>query len=160
MSVINHNRIALQLSVRKMAYVFYSVSFFLLVLVTGMSTSSYVVQSSTLTLLTVLYFTRARWLPIIQSSFPQFYQRIPSSFLEDAEAGLHSSNFDLSLNIANDDEGRSGLDNEQKREVLKIMRSRRVNFDEARRIYMERTLEAGGVGKDGLPRDPKFVSFS
>ena len=40
------------------------------------------------------------------------------------------------------------------------MKARGVGFDEARRYYMEEKLREGGVGKDGRPRDPKFVSFS
>lgn len=40
------------------------------------------------------------------------------------------------------------------------MRSRRVTFDEARRIYMEGSFAKHGIGADGRPRDPKFVSFS
>jgi len=35
-----------------------------------------------------------------------------------------------------------------------------MGFDEARRVYMERMLEREGIGRDGRPRDPKFVSFS
>ncbi len=40
------------------------------------------------------------------------------------------------------------------------MKSRRVNFDEARRIYTEGRFAKNGIGPDGRPRDPKFVSFS
>jgi hypothetical protein len=88
---------------------------------------------------------------------------LPSSFSGDAESGLSSSNFDLHANVAAGD-SRAGLDDAAKREIQRIMNgswfSRAVSFDEARRIYMERTLEAQGVGRDGRPKDPKFVSFS
>lgn len=40
------------------------------------------------------------------------------------------------------------------------MRSRRVGFDEARRIYTEARFTKNNIGPDGRPRDPKFVSFS
>ena len=40
------------------------------------------------------------------------------------------------------------------------MGGRAVGFDEARRIFLERRLRANGIAPDGIPRDPKFVSFS
>ena len=55
---------------------------------------------------------------------------------------------------------RGGLDEDAKRKVQRIMKRRRVGFDEARRMFMEERFKANGIGKDGLPRDPKFVSFS
>lgn len=75
------------------------------------------------------------------------------------EAGLSSTDFDLSNNIETGDE-RRGLDRIAKREVLKIMKRQHVNFNEARRIYTERRFAKNGIGPDGRPRDPKFVSFS
>lgn len=58
---------------------------------------------------------------------------------------------------------RGGLDSEAKEEIATIMRGswcRPVtDFDEARRIYMERCLMRQGIGRDGMPKDPKFVSF-
>ena len=35
-----------------------------------------------------------------------------------------------------------------------------VDFDEARRIYMQDRFSKNGIAPDGRPRDPKFVSFS
>jgi hypothetical protein len=79
------------------------------------------------------------------------------------EAGMSSDAFDLSHNVAAGD-SRAGLDDDAKREIQKIMKGNWIRapmgFDEARRVYMERRLEAQGIGRDGLPRDPKFVSFS
>jgi len=40
------------------------------------------------------------------------------------------------------------------------MKRRGVGFDEARRIWMEERFKKEDIGKDGIPRDPKFVSFS
>jgi len=123
-----------------MAYVLYSLTF--LVLIIG----------------TVSYITRTRWLPLI--AVPAYlYQRLPSTFTNDMEAGLSSSDFDLSANI-NGGDTRAGLDQRSKREVLKIMKSRRVDFDEARRLYTEQRFAKNNIGPDGQPRDPKFVSFS
>ncbi|KAK4457442.1 hypothetical protein QBC42DRAFT_279141 [Cladorrhinum samala] len=121
---------------------------------------SYFVPSLALLVLasgTALYLTRRHWLP------PQFHQYVSvptgGTFADDLEAGLSSSNFDLSQNIdAND--SRSGLDGAAKREILLIMKKRRMQFDDARKVYMEQKFAANGIGADGRPRDPKFVSFS
>ena len=60
------------------------------------------------------------------------YQRLPtSSFQDDAEAGLHSSNFNLAENIEAED-GRRGLDEEAKR---------RRKEQEERELIMDRLLE-------------------
>ena len=40
------------------------------------------------------------------------------------------------------------------------MKRRGVDFDEARRIFMQERFKKNGIGADGVPRDPKFVSFS
>ncbi len=121
---------------------------------------------------TVLYLTRARWLPALQETvshihvpdirFPgrdYLYSRLPSTFAGDIDAGLSSSNFDLTGNVEAGD-SRAGLDDAAKREILKIMQRRRLRFDEARRVYMEQRFQANGIGADGRPKDPKFVSFS
>jgi hypothetical protein len=109
-------------------------------------------------MVSALYLTRDRWLHRI--SIPGYvYSRLPSSFTADIEEGFTSSDFDLSGNIASGD-SRAGLDEAGKREVRKIMRSRRVGFDEARRIYTEQNFAKNNIGPDGRPRDPKFVSFS
>ncbi|PGH13199.1 hypothetical protein AJ80_06445 [Polytolypa hystricis UAMH7299] len=123
-----------------MSYLLYSVSF--AVLVTGTS----------------LYLLRTRWLPLLPTP-SALYFRLPSSFTSDIEAGLTSTDFDLTANVASGD-SRAGLDQAGKREVMKIMKSRRVDFNEARRIYTEQNFAKNNIGPDGRPRDPKFVSFS
>lgn len=135
---------------------------------------SYLLYSLTLlafALATTLYLTRRHWLPSLQSSVSAFqlpgggylYSRLGSngggSFESDMEAGLSSSTFDLSANVA-DGDARAGLDDAAKREIVKIMKKRRMLFDEARRVYMEQRFRENGIGPDGRPRDPKFVSFS
>jgi hypothetical protein len=116
-----------------------------------------------LILSTVLYLTRSRWAPHLTSiTFPgsnYLYSRLPSSFASDIESGLSSSAFDLAGNVAAGD-SRAGLDDSSKKEIQKIMRSRRVGFDEARRMYTEGRFAKNNIGPDGRPRDPKFVSFS
>lgn len=112
---------------------------------------------------TALFFTRAYWghhLAELNVPGAEFiYSRLPSTFASDIEAGLSSTTFDLSSNIESGD-SRAGLDDSSKREILKIMKKRRMNFDQARKVYMERRFNANGIGPDGRPRDPKFVSFS
>ncbi|KAJ5180365.1 hypothetical protein N7492_003575 [Penicillium capsulatum] len=107
---------------------------------------------------TALYLTRSRWMPMLP--VPDYiYHRLPSSFTGDLEAGLTSSQFDIAANIA-DGDTRAGLDQRAKQEVRKIMKNRKVGFDEARRIYTESRFAKNNIGPDGRPRDPKFVSFS
>ncbi|KAJ5166515.1 Protein of unknown function DUF2015 [Penicillium canariense] len=107
---------------------------------------------------TALYLTRSRWIHLLP--VPDYiYHRLPSSFTGDLEAGLSSSQFDITANLA-DGDTRAGLDLKAKREVRNIMKSRKVDFDEARRIYTEQRFAKNNIGPDGRPRDPKFVSFS
>ena len=104
----------------------------------------------------VLYFTRHRWI----SHIPDYlYSRLPSSFAEDIEGGLTSEDFDLQQNLRAGD-SRSGLDSLGKTEIKKIMKTRQVGFNEARRLYTESRFAKNNIGPDGRPRDPKFVSFS
>jgi hypothetical protein len=112
---------------------------------------------------TALFFTRSWWLHhLYEIHLPgsdYIYSSLPSSFAGDIEAGLSSSTFDLHGNVE-DGDGRAGLDEESKTAILKIMKRRRMKFDQARKVYMEERFKANGIGADGRPRDPKFVSFS
>ncbi len=72
---------------------------------------------------------------------------------------MHSADFDLSANIAGED-SRAGLDPKSKRDIQRIMKVRGIGFDEARRLHMQQSFKKAGISADGLPRDPKFVSFS
>ncbi|KAI4229303.1 MAG: hypothetical protein L6R36_000955 [Xanthoria steineri] len=123
-----------------MGYMLYSMSFLLLILATA------------------LYLARNRWTHLVP--VPDYvYNRLPSSFSNDIEAGLTSGDFDLHTNVAAGD-SRRGLDQRGKREVQRIMKSRKIGFDEARRVYMEQNFANNNIGLDGRPKDPKFVSFS
>jgi len=105
-----------------------------------------------------LYLTRSRWMPLLP--VPDYiYDRLPSSFTGDLEAGLSSSQFDIAANVA-DGDTRAGLDQRAKQQIRKIMKNRGVDFDEARRVYTEQRFARNNIGPDGRPRDPKFVSFS
>jgi hypothetical protein len=140
-----------------MGYIIYSITFGVLVVATGTP-----LQIKALDAVTddypALYVLRARWLPL----FPvheYIYSRLPSSFAGDIEAGFSSEAFDLASNVSTGD-SRAGLDEQGKKEVRRIMRTRRVDFDEARRLYTEQRFSKNNIGPDGRPRDPKFVSFS
>lgn len=87
------------------------------------------------------------------------YHALPHSFENDIESGLSSSNFNLSQNLL-DSDPRNGLSDNGKREIQNIMKKKKVNFDEARRLWMQETFKKQNIGPDGRPKDPKFVSFS
>lgn len=112
---------------------------------------------------TALFLTRSHWRHLVPEirlpGADYIYSRLPGTFAGDIEAGLSSSNFDLTGNLESGD-GRAGLDDASKAEILKLMKRRRMTFDQARKAYMENRFKANGIGPDGRPRDPKFVSFS
>lgn len=87
------------------------------------------------------------------------YTRLPGgTFMNDVESGFQSSNFNLADNITEGD-SRAGLDQKSKAEVYRIMRSRGISFDDARAMYMQKSFKKAGIGADGLPNDPKLVTF-
>jgi hypothetical protein len=139
-----------------MTYLFYSLIF--TVIISGTGKLVHLLYRTGPNEMSALYLTRSRWIPLIP--VPDYiYHRLPSSFTADLEAGLSSSQFDLAANVAGGD-SRGGLDQKAKREVRKIMKNQKVDFDEARRIYTEQRFAKNNIGPDGRPRDPKFVSFS
>lgn len=139
-----------------MAYLLYSLTFFVLVSATRRYPQA--LRNSTADNFAVAYFTRHHWLHRLPIPEP-IYTRLPTSFRDDIEAGLSSSAFDLNANLEAGD-SRQGLDDAGKREVQAIMKRKGVDFDEARRLYMQDRFKKNNIGPDGLPRDPKFVSFS
>jgi hypothetical protein len=114
---------------------------------------------------TALYLTRANWLhrlpelSFLSRGGSYLYSRLPTTFSGDIEAGLSSNTFDLAGNVA-DGDSRAGLDDAAKAEILKIMKKRRLKFDQARKVYMEQRFSDNGIDADGRPRDPKLVTFS
>ncbi len=151
-----------------MGYILYSTVFLFLVITTGnCPTLPPHSKPSVLTYLPALILTRHLWFHRLPFTLPSvhipgsnyLYSRLPSTFTGDIESGFSSSAFDLSGNVAAGD-SRAGLDDASKREIQKIMKNKKVNFDEARRIYTEGRFAKNNIGPDGRPRDPKFVSFS
>ncbi|TGO49679.1 hypothetical protein BOTNAR_0421g00020 [Botryotinia narcissicola] len=116
---------------------------------------------------TIAFITRDRWSLYIPEHYlerlPRFmytpYHALPHSFENDIESCLTSSNFNLSQNLL-DSDPRNGLSDNGKREIQSIMKKKKVNFDEARRLWMQESFKRENIGPDGKPRDPKFVSFS
>ncbi len=82
-----------------------------------------------------------------------------SSFQADIAAGLSSPTFNLNENTETGD-GRGGLDEAAKAQILEIMQECYLSFDEARKIYTDRLFKLNSIGPDGLPDDPKLVCFS
>jgi hypothetical protein len=167
-----------------MAYLFYTISFILLACATSKSAYQILGTSNSDGLAhLVLYATRNTWKPhappipyiTAPGTIPDWaynlydrtaayidrwrYSSLPSSFQDDAEQGLHSSHFDLAQNIEAED-SRAGLDGDAKAEIYGLMRRHGVDFDEARRLWVERKFAAAGVGSDGRPLDRKAVVFS
>ncbi|KAI8976137.1 hypothetical protein BDB01DRAFT_804631 [Pilobolus umbonatus] len=89
------------------------------------------------------------------------YHLLPTnegSFEADIEDGLTSSHFNLQENIDEQD-NRAGL--KDREEIMRIMRTQKVSFDEARLIRQQNILKKNNIDPvTGLPLDPKFVSFS
>ncbi|SCU90796.1 LAME_0E10066g1_1 [Lachancea meyersii CBS 8951] len=83
--------------------------------------------------------------------------RLNNGFSEDIEAGFTSRNFDLSSHNADDQ--RDGLDDEAKNEIKQIMQQDRVDFDQARFIYLKQKLGNNNIAANGMPLDPKAVTF-
>lgn len=85
------------------------------------------------------------------------YSHLPS-FQRDIESGLTSSNFDLVVNNSGDT--RKGLDENAKSKILKTMEDNPgLSFDEARLKYTREELSKNQIGPDGIPLDPKTVTF-
>lgn len=86
------------------------------------------------------------------------YVNLDLSFNDDLESGLNSESFDITSNIEAQD-SRKGLSEEGKREVKRIMNERGISFDEARLQYTRSQLAHNDIGPDGMPMDPKTVTF-
>lgn len=78
-------------------------------------------------------------------------------FDEDLENGFNSNNFNIESNIHNNDP--RGLLEEAKVEIKRLMTTQRLSFDEARLQYTQSQLNRHGINKDGMPADPKLVTF-
>lgn len=80
------------------------------------------------------------------------------SFLDDFESGFNSDTFSITSNISSSDP-RSGLLVAAKEQIREIMKNQHVSFDEARLQYTQSELSKHNIDTDGLPRDPKLVTF-
>ncbi|RLV92772.1 hypothetical protein JA1_002948 [Spathaspora sp. JA1] len=80
------------------------------------------------------------------------------SFDEDMADGLTSDAFDIEQNIQTGDK-RRGLTLSAKREIKRLMKSMKLSFDEARLRYTRLQFDQNDVDENGIPRDPKLVTF-
>jgi hypothetical protein len=85
------------------------------------------------------------------------YAGVPS-FQADIESGLTSDQFNLQQH--NKDDSRKGLDEESKKRILQLMNEQNLTFDEARLRFTQSNFKANDVGPDGMPLDPKAVTFN
>lgn len=83
---------------------------------------------------------------------------INDSFATDLENGLSSANFDILSSNSNDI--RAGLDDNAKQQIHNIMISENLSFDKARLVFIERKFGQNFIAPDGMPMDPKAVTFS
>jgi len=81
-----------------------------------------------------------------------------STFAGQRAAGLNSSNFDIEADNMEAGDSRMGLDEAGAEEVRAIMRSHRVNFDQARLIRQNQILARNGIAPDGTPLDSKAIT--
>ncbi|KAI5959828.1 uncharacterized protein KGF55_005060 [Candida pseudojiufengensis] len=80
------------------------------------------------------------------------------SFVNDINQGLNSSNFDVEN--SNYQDSRKGLSIRGKKYIKKLMETdKNLTFDDARLIYIQNELNKNGINNDGLPNDPKLVTF-
>ncbi|KAH3679765.1 hypothetical protein WICMUC_000731 [Wickerhamomyces mucosus] len=84
------------------------------------------------------------------------YNLIPS-FQHDIESGLSSKFFNL--NEHNSQDSRKGLDEVSKLEILKIMDTKKITFDEARLEFTRSKFSENNIAEDGTPLDPRAVTF-
>lgn len=71
--------------------------------------------------------------------------------MDDVEDGLTSGDFNLGDNLMEGD-ARSGLDDVGRREVKKIMKKQKIDFDGARKIYVEGRFAKNNIGPEvGIP---------
>ncbi|KAK6465970.1 hypothetical protein DFJ63DRAFT_311050 [Scheffersomyces coipomensis] len=86
-----------------------------------------------------------------------FYDRL-NPFEQEIADGLSSSNFDLEANVNSGDQ-RKGLSTEAKAEIKTIMDNQGISFDEARLQYTRSQLNENNIDSNGMPKDPKLVTF-
>ena len=122
----------------------------------------YTVSITLIIVSSLLYYTKAYWSSLLPRRYRDTlgrYVKLPS-FEHDIEAGLTSTDFDLSQNLEDGDD-RFGLDASSRREIQRIIKSKKCTFDQARLIFLQDKMRKAGIDpQTGLPRDSKFVSFS
>lgn len=85
------------------------------------------------------------------------WNSLASGFENDLEAGFSSGNFDIAENIRNHDP--RTLDEEAKEHIRNLMLEHNLTFDDARLRYLKEKMRDNGVDENGMPLDPRTVTF-
>lgn len=108
--------------------------------------------------LLVAFFNRVRLFETVERfrNSRRRYLHI-GGFAQDLENGFSSRNFDISTNIAAGDQ--RSLNEEATQQIRAIMEAENIGFDEARAAYFRDTLDLNNIDENGVPRDPRTVTF-
>lgn len=86
------------------------------------------------------------------------YVNLSNGFNEDLENGFTSDTFDITNNNNND--SREGLLEEAKGEIKDLMERENLSFDQARLKYTRQQFKENNIDSNGMPLDPKTVTFN
>lgn len=79
-------------------------------------------------------------------------------FRRDLEDGFSSGNFDVTDNIRSGDT--RTLDHAAKKAIRAAMEKDNLSFDAARLQYFQGKMRDNGIDSEGVPTDPRTVTFS
>lgn len=85
------------------------------------------------------------------------YVNLTNGFNDDLENGLSSDNFDITS--SNHDDTREGLLEAAKEEIKQIMHEENIGFDQARLKYTKSQFGKNNIDANGMPLDPRTVTF-
>lgn len=99
------------------------------------------------------------FLPLNSDDFSVEEESSSDHWLRDIGRGLTSKTFNLISDNLLKGDSRKGLDENARNEIMNIMDLEGISFDDARLKYFQNKMQSNDIGEDGIPRDPKFVSF-
>lgn len=85
------------------------------------------------------------------------YVNLTNGFTEDIENGLTSDTFDVLS--SNQDDSREGLLELAKAQIHELMEQESITFDQARLKYTKAKFNQNNIDSNGVPLDPKTVTF-
>ncbi|WEJ95301.1 hypothetical protein PSN45_002815 [Yamadazyma tenuis] len=86
------------------------------------------------------------------------YANLSQGFQDDLESGLNSDAFNILSGNSNDH--RQGLEENAKAAIYQLMQQKSLTFDEARLEYTKSQFGEHNIDSNGVPLDPKTVTFS